>query len=400
MTKQEIVTILTMEGLRASITDRSAQVFVADATGERAVPGFFSFRIVCSSDDVRDRARRILSQYYDISINGDVWRLNDRRRDIIFKVRTTPTPPGPTSSPMYLKASEANSTVSAGLWGENEDFNIQYSTDGTTWQEWQKTAGDNGYVYDTITLGAIGDTVYFRGDNTAVTDDSTYAFCFLLTEGSVAAGGNVMSILDSTMQQTEVPAYGFAYMYAGCTSLTTAAEMPSVTTIGEFGCGYMYQGCTSLTTAADMPSLTTIGDSGCSGMYAGCTSLTTAAEMPSLTTIGNDGCNYMYGGCTSLTTAADMPSVTTIGDRGCINMYRGCTSLTTAAEMPSLTTIGNDGCSDMYNGCTFDMSNDGTTLNFAFPTPPITTTGDNPQTYATAYDVADWMGNTNGFTTP
>jgi hypothetical protein len=90
-----------------------------------------------------------------------------------------------------------------------------------------------------------------------------------------------------------------------------------------------------------------------------------------------------------------MPQLTTIGDHGCAYMYQGCTSLTAAAAMPQLTTFGDHGCAYVYKGCTFSMSDDGTTLNFDFPTPPITAGG---TTYSTAYDVAAWMGNTNGFT--
>ena len=101
----------------------------------------------------------------------------------------------------------------------------------------------------------------------------------------------------------------------------------------------------------------------------------------------------MYVGCTSLTEAADMPSLTTIGLGGCSYMYEECTSLTAAADMPSLTTIGLAGCDGMYLNCTFDMSSDGTTLNFDFPTPPVTA---GEETYSTAYDVAEWMANTNG----
>jgi hypothetical protein len=119
--------------------------------------------------------------------------------------------------------------------------------------------------------------------------------------------------------------------------------------------------------------------------------------MPQLTTIGEAGCAYMYAECTSLTAAANMPQLTTIGDDGCEEMYMGCTSLTSAANMPQLTTIGEAGCADMYAECTFDMSDDGTTLNFDFPTLPITV---GETTYSTAYDIAELMGNTNGFTNP
>lgn len=98
-----------------------------------------------------------------------------------------------------------------------------------------------------------------------------------------------------------------------------------------------------------------------------------------------------------LLTPPSFDTVTEIEDYGCASMYSDCTSLTSAADMPLLTIIGQGGCRGMYDGCTFAMSSDGTTLNFAFPTPPITA---GETTYSTAYDLAQWMGNTNGFTTP
>jgi hypothetical protein len=52
----------------------------------------------------------------------------------------------------------------------------------------------------------------------------------------------------------------------------------------------------------------------------------------------------------------------------------------------------------MFYGCTFAMSSDGTTFNFAFgATPPVAI---GPDTYSTYYDLAYWMGNTNGFSNP
>jgi hypothetical protein len=120
----------------------------------------------------------------------------------------------------------------------------------------------------------------------------------------------------------------------------------------------------------------------------------TAPDLSAITTIGDYGCDNMYHGCTSLTAAADMSAITTIGDYGCNSMYYGCTSLTAAADILSLTTIGEEGCNSMYSDCTFPMSEDGETLNFAFPTPPVTA---GSTTYSTAYDIANWMGNTNGF---
>jgi hypothetical protein len=190
--------------------------------------------------------------------------------------------------------------------------------------------------------------------------------------GAVKGGGNVMSLLDKTMELTEVPDLGFACLFA-----VIGEDVEPV-----------------LLTPPSMDTITAIGAGGCDYMYCGCTSLTAAADMPSLTTIGAHGCDSMYSGCTSLTAAANMGNVTTIGDNGCVDMYSGCTSLTAAADMPALTTIGNNGFLNMYYSCTFDMSDDGETLNFAFPTPPVTA---GEATYSTAYNVAAWMGNTNGF---
>jgi hypothetical protein len=342
----------------------------------------------------------------------------------------TPVEPEPEMLPLYFEGRQINSHVGVVSTLETAP-NLEWCWDNKNWKPWPYTTIDGEHRFDPLLLSAVGDRIYVRGNNPdglafMQEDAEMPSFTSFAIDGSVSAGGNIMSLLDKTMELTEVPDLGFmglfaimdedvepvlltppsmdtitsigyggcTGMYGGCTSLTAAAAMPAVTTIGEQGCSDMYIGCTSLTAAAAMPAVTTIGEQGCSDMYIGCTSLTAAADMPSLTTIGDHGCTGMYGGCTSLTAAAAMPAVTTIGEQGCTGMYGGCTSLTAAADMPSLTTIGDHGCDGMYYGCTFNMSDDGTTLNFAFPTPPVTA-GEN--TYSTAYDVAQWMGNTNGF---
>lgn len=248
---------------------------------------------------------------------------------------------------MYLEAAQANSTVSMVSTLETAP-DLEYSTDGVTWQEWQHTSAEGVHTFDTITLGEVGDKVYFRGDNPdglgALGENIAYFSNFVLT-GAINAGGNIMSILDMTMALSDVPQFGLLNLFA-----------------------VMKEGIES--------------------------ALLTPPSMDTVTTIGKGGCSDMYNGCTSLTAAANMPLLTTIGEGGCDSMYKGCTSLTAAADMPSLTTIGEGGCEGMYNNCIFNMSDDGSTLNFAFPTPPVTA---GEETFATAYDVAEWMGNTNGF---
>jgi hypothetical protein len=326
---------------------------------------------------------------------------------LIVDALEQPVPPTPTLDYLYFEAQEANSTLLMTSMLETAP-DLEYSTNGVTWQEWQHATADGTHTFDTLTLTAIGDRVYLRGDNPdglgALPEGAeTPLFSHFEMTGKIAAGGNIMSLLDKDTEITEIPAYGFALLFSSSeeesfnNSLTAAAEMPNVTTIGNGGCVGMYKGRTSITAAANMPQLTTIGDGGCAYMHQDCKSLTAAANMPQLTTIGDGGCVGMYANCTSLTAAANMPQLTTIGDDGCVGMYTDCTSLTAAANMPQLTTIGDYGCDGMYMGCTFNMSDDGTTLNFDFPTPPITA---GETTYSTAYDVAEWMGNTNGFTNP
>jgi len=314
----------------------------------------------------------------------------------------TPVEPEPEMLPLYFEGRQINSHVGVVSTLETAP-NLEWCWDNKNWKPWPYTTIDGEHRFDPLLLSAVGDRIYVRGNNpnglgAFVEGQETPSFTNFVLDGSVSAGGNIMSLLDKTMELTEVPGLGFMGLFGNNgTALLTSPSMRTITSIGYGGCASMYINSRSLTSAADMPAVTTIGKGGCSGMYYGCTSLTSAADMPAVTTIGEGGCSGMYYGCTSLTAAADMPAVTTIGEGGCSGMYYDCTSLTAAADMPSLTTIGDHGCDGMYYGCTFNMSDDGTTLNFAFPTPPVTA-GEN--TYSTAYDVAQWMGNTNGFTNP
>jgi hypothetical protein len=60
----------------------------------------------------------------------------------------------------------------------------------------------------------------------------------------------------------------------------------------------MFSGCTSLTTAPELPA-TTLANNCYESMFSGCTSLTTAPELPA-TTLTNNCYYYMFNGCTSL----------------------------------------------------------------------------------------------------
>lgn len=323
MTTNEIVGRLKAGGLDASSTNRNAAVYVTEARSGRAEPGWFGFRIVCDSEATERRVRAILSRWYDIDANGNVWRLKSKNRVPLMAIKrgvVPPTPPTPTDGPMYFEAVEANSTVSM-MSTLATAPDLEYSTDGVTWQEWQHTTqeiqGVILHIFDTLTLSEIGDKIYIKGDNPNGMSESSEIISVFGINGLINAGGMLVSIIDSTMQMTTLPPFAF-------NSLFLADSM---------------------------------------------TGLNTAPSLDNFTVIGEGACELMFAG----------------------------QPLNNAADMSNELTIGNDGLKNMYYMCTFAMSDDGTTLNFDFPTPPVTV---GEETYNTYYDLAAWMGNTNGFNEP
>ena len=139
--------------------------------------------------------------------------------------------------PDYLcfTANEANSTVTLNKAGDPNAVTLQTSTDGSTW--------NNYTIGNAITLSSIGSKVYFRNEaSNGLSKDVNNYYYFSMT-GSIAAGGNIMSLVN---QATEIPCvFCFAQLFLGCTSLTTAPELPATTL--RNGCYYaMFQGCSSL----------------------------------------------------------------------------------------------------------------------------------------------------------
>ena len=83
-------------------------------------------------------------------------------------------------------------------------------------------------------------------------------------------------------------------MFYGCTSLTTAPELPA-TTLAEYCYEYMFNGCTSLTTAPELPA-TDLNYRCYYEMFMDCTAL---KRIKMNASSGNWG-ESMFTGCTSL----------------------------------------------------------------------------------------------------
>jgi len=194
-----------------------------------------------------------------------------------------------TTDPLCFTAEEAGSTVSI------NDNLLLYSTDGVTWSTYTSNTK--------ITLAEVGDKVCFKTSEARsifshTTSSSNSYKTFILT-GKVAASGNVMSLIDPTCQRKDVPKYCFRQLFKGCTSLTTAPELPATTLASYCYCN-MFQGCTSLTTAPELPA-TTLSECCYYNMFYGCTSLTTGPYLPASNSGLVSSCySSMFKNCTSL----------------------------------------------------------------------------------------------------
>ena len=211
---------------------------------------------------------------------------------------------------------------------------IQYKINNGQWQTWDLSA---------VSL-VDGDKMYLKSDDEIPISEYYDVYKRFVMTGSIAASGNIMSLLNFSDTLTN---YAFYYLFQGCTSLTTTPELPA-TTLAQYCYSSMFYDCTSLTQTPELPA--TILKWYCySSMFFDCTSLITAPELPAITL--NTACyKSMFYGCTSLVQAPELPA-TTLTTECYEEMFNGCTSLTTAPELPA--TVLADNCYDsMFYGCT------------------------------------------------
>ena len=268
----------------------------------------------------------------------------------------------PTELPyLCFTAKQARSTVAMAVNGTpTKGQAFETSTDGVAWSV---------FIPGTtvITLTNIGDKVYFRGDNITVSESNSIYYKFVMS-GTIAASGNIMSLLDKTCQSTTISNdYCYRSMFHNCRSLITAPELPA-TTLTNYCYDSMFYGCANLTTAPSLPA-TTLTNYCYRSMFSSCASLTTAPSLPA-TTLAISCYNGMLSSCISLTTAPSLPAITL--KSSCYHsMFYNCTSLTTVPSLPS-TTLASGCYSGMFANCTslqvYSSSGDGYTKAWRIPT--------------------------------
>ena len=215
---------------------------------------------------------------------------------------------------------------------------LQYSTDGENW--------NNYIIGESIRLPNSGDKVYFQGNNESF--NQADAWLTFQSDGPVEAGGNIMSLLDTSLQARTIPnEYCFRNLFAGCTSLTTPPALPA-TTLAEGCYAFMFYGCENLTKAPKLPA-TTLADYCYRGMFNSCINLTEAPALPA-PVVPNYGYYQMFIRCTNLETAPETLPALTLGKEAYSNMFFGCGSLTAAPELPA-TNLSESCYQAMFVGC-------------------------------------------------
>ena len=117
---------------------------------------------------------------------------------------------------------------------------IQYKINNGQWQRWNLSAVS---LYD-------GDKMYLKSDDTIPISEANSIYKQFKMTGSIAATGNIMSLFNFS---NTLVIYAFYRLFEGCTSLTTAPELP-VTALTDSCYEYMFKGCSSLTTAPELPA--------------------------------------------------------------------------------------------------------------------------------------------------
>ena len=225
---------------------------------------------------------------------------------------------------------------------------IEFSRDGEYWESFTLNTG-NDETNTKIILANVGDKVYLRATDTNDSFSESGKYIKFTMGGSIAASGNIMSLLDKTCTSTTIPCNDcFSRLFSGCSILKTAPELPAIT-LKENCYKYMFYNCSSLTTASPELPATTLENSCYYYMFYNCSSLSVPPKLQA-TTLANNCYDNMFSGCTNLTTSPTLLATTLA--LGCYAyMFYNCSSLTTAPELPATTLVG-DCYYRMFEGCT------------------------------------------------
>lgn len=170
---------------------------------------------------------------------------------------------------------------------------LEYSLDKMDWNTWD---------FSELTLNS-GDTIYFRGNNPNGFNDAPASgrrYCFETPSGSFDIGGDIRSLIDTTISVTTPPDWGFAYLFNSCNIIETNKNLLNGFSALKGGCFMrLFDNCTNLISVPDLPWKTLEGE--CyNGIFNACRSLTTAPYIAATALRGYKPFTSMFNGCSSL----------------------------------------------------------------------------------------------------
>ncbi len=235
--------------------------------------------------EIRDEPNISMFKHYVWVYYGNEWHKTNFYENIA--IPDTPVITGEPAKDYLCFTSTGDSTVSMTQYGTpNTSANkvIQYKINNGKWQT-MNLLGVN--LHD-------GDKMYVKSDDDIQISESTEIYKKFVMTGSIAASGNIMSLLNFSDTLAD---YAFYKLFINCQSLTTTPELPA-TTLADACYEYMFCHCTSLTTTPTLPA-TTLRNHCYFAMFENCTSLTQALELPA-TTLKTYCYGWMFDGCSNL----------------------------------------------------------------------------------------------------
>lgn len=227
---------------------------------------------------------------------------------------------------------------------KNWDGTLYYSTDYSTWNEW-----DGVSVLDSSNNPNLC-SLYIRGaSNTYLTGANNFND---LTKRWVISGvvncvGDIKNLLDYTSPSPTMGDGAFAGLFAYSEAVDFGKLNLSFDVVAKKAYSCMFTYCKGMLTPPALPA-TTLGASACYQMYKYCSSITSAPDLVAAN--ASNGCyQEMFANCTSLKKAPKIYATTTEQYTFYI-MFGGCTSL---EEIPVLlsTTIATAAYQNMFSGC-------------------------------------------------
>ena len=194
----------------------------------------------------------------------------------------------------------------------DNEMTLSYSlNDGKTWTNVNWTTNDE-MITAIIPNLSTGDRVQVRGNLIEVSPEGSHCGCRIepatldfedlsnSTPNRYNISGNPMSLYywDDFQEIDEVWDNAFNGFFEGTLVVSAENLYIGFSTLATQCYEYMFRGCTSLTTAPELPA-TTLANRCYFGMFDGCTSLTTAPELPA-TTLVQYCYQYMFSGCSNL----------------------------------------------------------------------------------------------------